>query len=103
MQRIEKARESVNPEKQHMLAKGTTYRKKTAIYSSRLLNDLVSSNSSQKLTRIELKKQALAKFHINEERATDVAKSVHVHLKSVDDQDRLAKYYQKANEILQNR
>lgn len=103
MQKIEKARESVNREKQHMLAKGTTYRKKTAIYSSRILNDLVSSNSSHKLTRSELKQLALAKFHVNEERATDVAKSIDVHLKSVDDQDRLAKYYQTANELLQNR
>lgn len=101
MKKLEKVRASINREKRHMLENGTSYRKKTAVFSSRLLNDLASSNSNLRLSRIELTELARARLQVTEERATDVAKSIHVHLKSIDDQQRLAKYYQKADELLQ--
>lgn len=87
-----------NAEKREMLNKGTPYRKVTAVYTSRLLNELISSEYSSGLSKDELVKLIKDKYHLNDERAADVAKSVLVHFSKVNDRDRLAKYYQKADE-----
>ena len=96
-------RAGVNREKRNMLQRGTTYRKKTAIYASRLLNDLVISNLSLNVTRQELVELVKEKYNLDDERANDVAKNIHVHLRSANDRVRLAHHYQKADQLMKNK
>lgn len=103
MQKLVRARVSLNKEKRTMSTGGTAYRKKTAIYASHLMNDLLSLNINRPINRAELVTLSKSKFNVNDERASDIAKSIDVHLKSCEDQDRLAKYYKQVDEIMSNR
>ncbi|WP_019413188.1 hypothetical protein [Paenisporosarcina sp. TG20] len=99
MAKLVGVRATVNREKRYMLKNGTSYRKSTAVLASRLLNRLVSSNQSD-LTQQELVRLVKKNYHVNDERANDVAKNVYVHIKSANDRVRLAKYYQRADELM---
>jgi len=92
----------VNREKRDMLKRGTSYRKKTVIYASRLINELISSNYSSDVTREQLILLVKENFNADDERAYDVAKYLHIHLRSMDDRARLASYYQEAEERLKS-
>lgn len=102
MANLEEVRATVNREKRNMLKRGTSYRKITSVLASRLLNELVSSNQSD-LTQQELVQLVKKKYRVNDERANDVAKNVHIHIRSANDRVRLASYYQRANEIMNNK
>lgn len=102
MAKLVGVRATVNREKRDMLKRGTSYRKITSVLASRLLNELVSSNQSD-LTQQELVQLVKKNYRVNDERANDVAKNVHIHIRSANDRVRLARYYQRANEIMNNK
>lgn len=99
-----KVRASVNNDKRVLTEKGTSYRKGTAVLASRLLNDLVSSNhdlnNNEKLSRPQLRRLVKIKYRLDNERADDVAKFVHVHLRSEQDEQRLADVYAEVDAYL---
>ena len=95
-------RAALNQQKRDMLKRGTTYRKRTAVLSSRLSNDLVSLGHVV-LTRQELVEFLKHNYKVDVERANDVAKNVDVYMKSANDRVRLAHYYQKADQLLNNK
>lgn len=100
MKKVLDVRTAANAEKRKMLNNGTPYRKATAVYTSRLLNELISSEYPAGMPKDELVKLIQHRYQLNDERAADVAKSVLVHFAKVSDSKRLAKYYQKADEKL---
>lgn len=100
MKKLADVRANVNREKRAMFNHGTSYRLTTAVYASRLLNELVSSNQFEVVSRQDLLNMVKKKYNLNDERANDVAKSVHVHMKRVNDRERLARYYHRADELM---
>lgn len=100
-----KVRASVNNDKRVLSEKGTSYRKGTAVYASRLMNDLVSSvpfNSAKTLDRQTLRRFVKLRYKVDNERADDVAKFVHVHLRSEEDEVRLADVYAEVDAFLKD-
>lgn len=102
MTKLSDALTAANAEKRAMTHRGTPYRKKTAVYASRLLNELVSSNTALPLTREALVQRAKSDFHLDDDQANDVAKNVLVQLARVKDRKRLANYYEEAEKRLRN-
>ena len=100
MGKLVDVRVAANEEKRDMLKRGTPYRKTTAVYTSRLVNDLVSSGYSKNLSKEDLAKIVKAKYNVNDDRVDDVVKSVLVHHTRVNDKERLAKYYEKADALM---
>ena len=100
-----KVRASVNNDKRVLTKKGTSYRKGTAVYASRLMNDLVSSvpfNNAKTLDRQTLGRFVKLRYNVDNERADDVAKFVHVHLRSEEDEVRLADVYAEVDAFLKD-
>lgn len=96
-------RAEANAEKRDMLKRGTSYRRSTAVYTSRLLNELTSHKNTNQLTKSELVRMMKEKYQVDDERANDVAKNVLVQVARVGDRDRLAEYYEEARKRLRNR
>lgn len=100
-----KVRASVNNDKRVLSKKGTTYRKGTAVYASRLMNDLVSSAPFDKIETLDrqtLRRLVKVRYRVDNERADDVAKFVHVHLRSEEDEHRLADVYAEVDAFLKD-
>jgi len=100
-----RVRAAVNQHKRILTKDGTAYRKSTAVYASRFLNDLVSSKTTLgelELQRHTLRKMLQSKFELDKERAMDVAKFVDVHLRSDGDAERLADVYAEVDALLQS-
>jgi hypothetical protein len=100
MKRLAKVRSLVNRDSREMLKKGTSYRKETAAYSSQLLNNLLHSEQPLELPRKEFANFVQSKLKVDPERARDVANYIQVHLKSVEDEERLSHFYKRAEELL---
>lgn len=103
MSKLMDVRQVANEEKRDMLNRGTEYRKVTAVLTSTLVNDLVSSGLSKPPSRANLVRLIKLKYNVNDERAEDVAKSVKVHFSRVKDRERLADLYAQARKRLDDK
>ena len=103
MPKVMNVRAEANAEKREMVKRGTPYRRSTAIYTSWLLNELTSHTNTNHLTKSNLVRMLKEKYHVNDERANDVAKNVMVQVARVGDRERLAEYYDEARKRLRNR
>ncbi|MDQ0428567.1 ABC-type uncharacterized transport system ATPase subunit [Planomicrobium stackebrandtii] len=103
MSKLLDVRAAANEEKRDMVKRGTPYRRSTAVYASHFLNDLVSSNHPVPLSRAELVNMVQVKYNVDNDRAQDVAKNVHVQVARVRDRERLAKFYKEADKRLKSK
>lgn len=103
MPKLMDVRAAANAEKRDMAKRGTPYRQRTAVYTSRLLNELTSHKSPGNLSKADLVRMLQEKYQVDDERANDVAKNVLVQVARVGGRDRLAEYYEKAQRRLKNR
>lgn len=104
MTHLEKLALNVRTEMEDFLMNATPYRAETATLANGLLQRLVQETSSDvfNMSKDDFRKRTLVEFSVDDERAHDVAKYLFVHAQDVLDKERLAPFYQKAEELLQN-
>lgn len=95
--------DALNNEKREMEKHGTQYRKDTAILASEIVFKLASLNYEKPLTQVNLLLFIYSTYSIDEERANDVTKAILTQVSRVNDQERLADYYQDAQKKLNER
>ena len=86
-----------------MRLRGTSYRQETARYVVLFFTDLVTTRTPFDFSQEELKRVLRQKYALDSDRVDDVAKSIEVVLSKAKDEDRLAEYYAKAEEIIKKK
>lgn len=94
-----RAQEIAKLEMEDMLIHGTAYRQDTARYVVLFFSDLINAGTPFDFSQAELKQILCKKYALDPVRVDDVAKNIEVLLSKAKDEDRLAKYYAKAEEI----